>query len=155
MSRKEGRLMRWAALTVVALLVLAGCSRHKPPVGHWEGTYESSDTIIAAWLEIGKDGLVRVSAPDTTTIGPETTEAERQSIREEMVARLASGWNNVEPRKMDFDGDTFRKPGGFAPQMKWNAKKKQMTLVLYLGANPALDVPMRAVEEFSENPFAH
>jgi hypothetical protein len=30
-----------------------------------------------------------------------------------------------------------------------------MTLVLYLGANPALDVPMRAVEEFSENPFAH
>jgi hypothetical protein len=153
MSRKEGRLMRWAALTVVALLVLAGCSRHKPPVGHWEGTYESSDTIIAAWLEIEKDGLVRVSAPDTTTIGPETTEAERQSIREEMVARLASGWNNVEPRKMDFDGDTFRKPGGFAPQMKWNAKNKQMTLVLYLGANPALDVPMRAVEEFSENPF--
>lgn len=123
--------------------------------GSLGGHLRVSDTIIAAWLEIGKDGLVRVSAPDTTTIGPETTEAERQSIREEMVARLASGWNSVEPRKMDFDGDTFRKPGGFAPQMKWNAKKKQMTLVLYLGANPALDVPMRAVEEFSENPFAH
>jgi hypothetical protein len=147
--------MRLAGLVAVAMLVLSGCSQHKPPVGKWEGGYESADTIIAAWLEIGKDGLVRVSAPDTTNVAPETTEEERQALRDEMVARLAAGWNSVEPRKMDFDGDTFRKPGGFAPQMKWNAKKKQMTLVLYLGANPALYVPMRAVEEFSDNPFAH
>jgi hypothetical protein len=146
--------MRWAALTVVALLVLAGCSRHKPPVGRWEGTYESADTIVAAWLAIGKDGLVRVSAPDTTGIGPETTEDERQTLREEMATRLAAVWNSVEPRKMDFDGDTFRKPGGIAPQMKWDAGKKQMTLVRYLGANPALYVPMHAVEEFGD-PFAH
>jgi hypothetical protein len=30
-----------------------------------------------------------------------------------------------------------------------------MTLVLYLGANPALYVPMRAVDEFSADPFMH
>jgi len=145
--------MRWAVLAMVAVLALAGCSRHRPPVGKWEGGYESSDTIIAAWLEIGKDGQVRVSAPDTTDVAPDTTEEQRQTLREEMVARLASGWGSVEPRKMDFDGETFRKPGGFAPQMKWNAKKKQMILVLYLGANPGLDVPMRPVEEFTDNPF--
>lgn len=147
--------MRWAVQAVVVMLILTGCSRHQPPVGRWEGTYETSDTIIAAWLEIGKDGLIRVSAPDTTNIGPDTSEAERQSIRDDMVARLASGWGSVEPRKMDFDGHTFRKPGGFAPQMKWDAGTKQMTLALYLGANPALYVPMRQVAEFSENPFVH
>jgi len=145
--------MRWAALAMVAVLALAGCSRHKPPVGKWEGGYDSSDTIIAAWLEIGKDGQVRVSAPDTTNIAPDTTEEQRQDLRDEMVARLASGWGSVEPRKMDFDGDTFRKPGGIAPQMKWDAKNRQMTLVLYLGANPGLDVPLHSVEEFTDNPF--
>jgi len=147
--------MRWAALAMVAVLALAGCSRHKPPVGKWEGGYDSSDTIIAAWLEIGKDGQVRVSAPDTLNIAPDTTEEQRQDLRDEMVERLSSGWGSVEPRKMDFDGDTFRKPGGIAPQMKWNAKTKQMTLVLYLGANPGLDVPLHPVAEFTDNPFAH
>jgi hypothetical protein len=147
--------MRCAALAMVAMLALAGCSRHKPPVGKWEGGYTSSDTIIAAWLEIGKDGQVRVSAPDTTNIAPDTTEEQRRELRDEMVARLASGWGSVEPRKMDFDGDTFRKPGGIAPQMKWDAKSRQMTLVLYLGANPGLDVPLHPVDEFTENPFGH
>ena len=88
--------MRWAALAMVAVLALAGCSRHKPPVGKWEGGYDSSDTIIAAWLEIGKDGQVRVSAPDTLNIAPDTTEEQRQELRDEMVARLASGWGSVE-----------------------------------------------------------
>ncbi len=147
--------MRWAALAMVAVLVLGGCSRHKPPVGRWEGAYESSDTIIAAWLEIGKDGLIRVSAPDVTGITPDTSEEQRQVLRDEMVARLTSGWSSVVPRKMDFDGDTFRKPGHIAPEMKWDAKNRRMTLVLYLGANPGLDVPLHPVDEFTDNPFGH
>ncbi len=147
--------MRWTALAMVALLALAGCSRHTPPVGRWEGVYESSDTIIAAWLEIGKTGLIRVSAPDTTNIAEDATPADRQSIRDDMVARLVSGWGSVEPREMDFDGHTFRKPGHIAPEMIWDADSKQMTLVMYLGANPALKVPLRKIEEFSENPFPH
>jgi len=149
--------LKFSAATglVVALMLLAACSRPAPPVGRWEGSYESPTTIVAAWLEIGKTGLVRASAPNTTDIPPEAGDAERQSIRAEMIGRLAAGWGSIEPRKMDFDGRTFRKPGGIAPQMKWDAKKKQMTLVLYLGANPALGVPLRRVEAFSENPFVH
>jgi hypothetical protein len=147
--------MRWAIIAIIATLALAGCSRHQPPVGRWEGGYESSDTIIAAWLEIGKDGLVRVSAPDTTNIEPGTSAQQRQALRDEMVERLAAGWGGVEPRKMDFDGHVFRKPGGIAPQMIWNADDKEMTVVMYLGANPGLKVPMHAVKEFSEDPFGH
>ena len=45
--------------------------------------------------------------------------------------------------------------GHIAAQMIWDAESKQMTLVMYLGANPALNVPLRKVEEFSENPFTH
>lgn len=142
------------AVMVMALVALAACSHPPPPVGRWEGSYESPTTIVAAWLEIGKTGLVRVSAPNTSDIPPEVGDAERQSIRADMIGRLAAGWGSIEPRKMDFDGKVFRKPGRIAPQMKWDAKKKQMTLVLYLGANPALDVPLRRVEAFSENPFA-
>ncbi len=147
--------MRWVAVAMIAVLALAGCSRPTPPVGRWEGTYETSNTIIAAWLEIGKDRLVRISAPDTTDIAPDATQEQRQSIRDSMMAGLASGWGSVEPRKMEFDGHIFRKPGGIAAQMIWDAKTRQMTLVMYLGANPALDVPLRAVKDFSENPFAH
>ncbi len=141
---------------VIALMtfMVTACSRPAPPTGRWEGVYESPTTIIAAWLEIGKTGLIRVSAPNTSNIAPDATAADRQSIQEEMMARLASGWGSVEPRTMDFDGKTFRKPSGIAPQMKWDAKTKQMTLVLYLGANPALNVALHKVEYFSENPFA-
>lgn len=145
--------MRWAALALVAMMALAACSRPAPPVGRWEGWYESPTTIIVARLEIEKDGQVRVSAPDTTNIAPDTLEEQRQALREEMAARLAAGWGSVAPRRMDFDGDTFRKPGGIAPQITWNAKTRQMALVLYLGANPGLRVPLHPVEEFSENPF--
>lgn len=145
--------MRWAALALVAVLALAGCSRPAPPAGRWEGTYESSDTIVVARLEIGKDGRVRVSAPDTTNIPAGTTEEERQALRDEMSTRLAAGWDRVEPRKMEFDGETFRKPGGIAPQMKWDRKTGWMTLVLYLGARPGLNVRLQPVDDFSGNPF--
>lgn len=142
-----------AAVPVALALILVACSRPVPPTGRWEGAYESPTTIIAAWLEIGQTGLIRVSAPNSSNMPPDTTPADRQSIREDMIARLASGWGGVEPRKMDFDGKTFRMPGGIAPQMKWDAQTKQMTLILYLGAHPALSVPLRKVEDFSDNPF--
>ena len=141
------------ALLCLAPLCLAACSKPRPPVGKWEGGYQSGSVMVAARVEIGADGLVRVSAPDLANA--DGTEAQQAAQRDQLAAALATGWDGVAPRPFDFDGDTFRKPGGIAPQMKWDAKKKQMTLVLYLGANPALYVPMRAVEEFSENPFVH
>jgi hypothetical protein len=116
------------------------------------GTYETDDTMIAARLAIGADGLVKVSAPDLLNIDS-TPADQRGSLREQLSADLAGGWDTVVPRKMDFDGETFRKPGGIAPQMVWNAGKKKMLLVVYIGTQPSIRIPMREVGDFSDNPF--
>lgn len=144
--------MRPAALFLAVLALLAGCSKPAPPVGKWEGGYQSNSTLVAARVEIGPDGLVKVSAPDLT--GLESASPERMAqLRQELAADLAGGWDSVAPRPLDFDGDTFRKPGGVAPQMVWDKKTGQMTLEIYIGANPALPVPLRPVPDFHDNPW--
>jgi len=143
--------MRYLALAFVALTLLS-CSRAAPPVGKWEGTYESDDTMIAARLEIGADGLVKVSAPDLLNVGA-TPSDQRGGMREQLAGDLAGGWDEVVPRKLDFDGETFRKPGGIAPQMIWKASRKQMLLVVYIGTQPSIRIPLREVGDFSDNPW--
>lgn len=142
--------MRRFVLAALTVLVLGACSHPAPPQGRWEGTYESGDAMIAARLEVEADGQVRVSAPDLLDIGSDG----RDAMREKLAADLAGGWGEVVPRPMDFDGETFRKPGGIAPQMVWKAQGRQMWLVVYLGTRPGLRIPMREVGDFSDNPFA-
>ncbi len=139
---------------LLAATLLAACSDPAPPKGRWEGGYAQNGTIVVARVEIGADGMVRVSAPDITNMQnakPEQFEMERSRL----AAELASLWDGVAPRPFDFDGKTFRKPGGVAPQMVWDKATGQMTLMLYIGANPALPVPLRPVDGFHDNPFAH
>ena len=103
--------MRKTALAVLTTLALFSCSHPAPPAGRWEGAYESHDMMIAARLEIETDGQVRVSAPDLLDIGP-ASDDDRLGMRQKLAADLDSGWGEVTPRPMDFDGETFRKPGG-------------------------------------------
>jgi hypothetical protein len=144
--------MRKTLLFAVAALLLAACSKPTPPVGKWEGGTESGGTIVAARVEILPSGKVKVSAPDVTYVTG--NRARIDELRAQLAADLANGWDGVKPRSFDFDGDTFRKPGGVAPQMKWDKPSNQMTLELYIGANPALAVPLRPVSNFHDNPFA-
>jgi hypothetical protein len=137
-----------AALTPV----LAGCGKSQPPVGKWEGGYESGGDLVVARLEILPSGQVKVMAPDiTSAIGPRERIDE---LRARLAADLANGWSGVTPRTFEFDGKTFRKPGGIAPQMIWDKSTNQMTLELYIGARPAMPVPLRPVNDFHDNPFA-
>jgi hypothetical protein len=138
-------------LILIALLALAACSRPTPPVGKWEGGYESAGTVVAARVEILPNGQVRISAPDVTNAGEKPEEL--AAYRARLAADLANGWSAVGPRSFDFDGKTFRKPGGVAPQMVWDKDSNQMTLELYLGANPALPIPLRPVDGFHDNPW--
>ena len=140
---------RWIA--GFAILALAACSKGAPPVGKWEGGYDGGGTIVAARVEVGKDGMVRVSAPDLTNIV--ATEEQHARMRERLGADLAGAWDGVAPRAFDWDGKTFRKPGGFAPQMVWDKSTNQMTLELYIGANPALPVILRPVDIFHDSPW--
>ncbi|HVZ92140.1 MAG TPA: hypothetical protein VG843_10850 [Rhizomicrobium sp.] len=145
--------MRNFALAVLSVLAVASCSHPSPPQGRWEGHYESDDAMIVARLEIGADGKVRVSAPDLLDIAGASDE-DRQAMRQRLAEDLAQGWDEVAPRAMDFDGGVFRKPGGVAPQAIWDAKSRTMQLVVYLGARSALNIPMRAVGDFSDNPWS-
>ena len=147
--------MRMIAAAFVTALCLAagyGCSGHSnPPVGHWEGTFESNDTMIAARLEIDPKGMIFVSAPDAENFG-DSADA-RAAIRQSLAQTLSNGWGDVRPRTFDFDGRTFRKPGGVAPQMEWDPDSKAMTLLVYLGMRDAIRIPLHAVKDFSDNPW--
>ncbi len=147
-------MRRIACLLLLTVLpgLISACSKPTPPPGRWEGGYDANGTIIVARVEIGADGGVRVSAPDITNLQGAKPE-QLQQERERLSADLASGWDGVTPRIFDFDGKTFRKPGGVAPQMVWDKASNQMTLELYIGANPALPVPLRPVDGFHDDPF--
>jgi hypothetical protein len=135
----------------LCLLLLAGCAKHPPP-GKWEGGYMGGGTIVVARVEIGADGLVRVSAPDITNLSGTSPEA-MLNEQAQLQADLVEGWDRVKPREFKFDGKTFRKPGGVAPQMVWDEKTGQMTLQIFIGARAALPVVLRPVSDFHDSPF--
>jgi hypothetical protein len=139
-------------LFAVLALALAACSKPAPPVGKWEGGYESGGTIVAARVEILPSGQVKVSAPDVTYVTGSRVQIEE--LRARLSADLVNGWSEVKPRTFDFDGKTFRKPGGIAPQMVWDKDSNALTLELFIGAKPALPIPLRPVSDFHDNPFA-
>ena len=140
------------SVVLLAFLLLAACSKHAPPTGRWEGGYDGNGVMVAARVEIGPDGMVKVSAPDLTNI--QSARADQlEEMRRGLAAKLVTAWDEVQPRPFDFDGKTFRKQGGVAPQMVWDQSTNQMTVEIYIGMNPALPVPLRPVDNFHDNPW--
>ncbi len=146
--------MRPVVAVLFGAFLLASCSKSAPPVGRWEGTYEQSGTFIAARLELAPNAQVRISAPDVTDPSIDNDQ-DRSAMEQNMADRLAGAWGDVAPRPMDFDGTTFRKPGGIAPQIEWDRSSNTMTLFVYLGTRPAIRIPLHPVDDFSSNPWAH
>jgi hypothetical protein len=141
-----------AALAIALSFATFACGRSNPPLGRWEGTYETADTMIVARLEIDANGAIYVSAPDALEIRA-TDEGDREVIRQRLAIGLDRAWGDDTPRQFDFDGTVFRKPGGIAPQMEWDPGKKQMTLIVYPGTQPTVRVPLHAVGNFSVDPW--
>ena len=147
-----------ALLAVVAiglcLVGLSACSNSKtPPVGRWEGAFETPDATVTVRLEITSKGEIFLSAPNATDVENASAD-QRSAIRQRLANELAAGWSAIEARPLEFDGRVFRKPGGIAPQLEWNPDARQMTAVLYLGLRAALRVPLRPVTAFDSDPWA-
>jgi hypothetical protein len=132
----------------VLCVCLSACSDARPPTGRWEGVYEDSGVIIAARLEIAANGKVRVSAPNAITSEGPLSPADRANIVQQLQSRLAMSWPAVEPLPLEFDGHVFRKPGGVAPQLEWDAGKKRMTMIYYSGNRNSVRVALTSVGEF-------
>jgi hypothetical protein len=145
--------MRAIVSIVVAgiALGLSACSPAKPPVGRWEGSFQSPDTMIVARLKIEKNGAIFLSAPDALNVS--TDPDQRAIIRARLAQDLVSSWPLVQPRQMHFNGHIFRYPGRVAPQMKWDASTKTMTVIVYPGTLPEVDIPMHPVTSFSSDPW--
>jgi hypothetical protein len=147
------RIWTAAVLGVVGVVAIASCSQNKqPPIGRWEGTYETADEMVVARVEIVPNGTIYLSAPDALNITG-VPDDQRAPMRARLAATLASDWGSVEGRTLEFDGRVFRKPGGIAPQMEWNPDSQTMTVVAYLGMK-TVRIPLRAVKDFSADPWA-
>jgi hypothetical protein len=147
------RSLSAAAVAGLCLVAVLACSNAKtPPVGRWEGSYETADAMIVARLDISPKGEIYLSAPDAMDIDGVPPD-QRSVMRERLADGLKASWSDTQPRQFDFDGRVFRKPGGIAPQMEWNPNTGQMTVIVYLGLHPAIRIPMLAVKDFSSNPW--
>lgn len=139
---------------ILGAAVLNACAPAKtPPTGRWIGNYDVPGVMVDARLEIQPDGRVRVSAPNLVNVTV-NGEAQRVVLHAKLAAQLDRDWRLVEPRKMDFDGKVFRKPGGVAPQMEWNPETKTMILVFYFGMHKAVRITMQPVESYADDPWA-
>jgi hypothetical protein len=135
------------------LFAIWGCSRNAtPPEGSWEGTVTTPDVMVAVRLQITPKGEIFLSAPNVQDISA-VPDADRDVLRRRLSQQLLTEWGTVEPRHFDFDGRIFRKPGGIAPQMEWNPQTQQMSVMLYLGMHAAIRVPVRRVDNFSDDPW--
>ena len=135
-------------LTVAGLVVLSACADPAPPAGRWQGVYEGGDAMVAARLEIDPEGSVRVSAPNAFLNFAAMSTTERMEMRSELLAGLAAAWPSIGPMELTFDGKTFRKPGGVAPQLEWDNGRREMTLVVYPGLHDTIRFPLERVDHF-------
>src|SRR5262249_37863349 len=145
------RAMRSLVAAVIAIVLLAACSGSgpEPPVGRWEGFYSGAGVMIAARVEIGKGGRVRMSAPNAFMDFANMPEADKADVQRRLMASLASDWAAARAHRLDFDGHTFRNPGGVAPQLEWDAGTNHMTMFVYPGTKPTVRIELEPVKDFS------
>jgi hypothetical protein len=134
---------------VLSAAALAGCSENaQPPIGRWQGVYEDAGLMVVARLEIASNGAVRVSAPNASADLSAMPQIERAELRARLLSELAQSWDKVGTLPLEFDGKDFRKPGGVAPQLEWDAKGGRMTMIYYSGTRPSVRVPLNPVNRF-------
>ena len=137
------------AILAIAVFAAAGCSDSKtPPEGRWQGVYRDDGVMIAARVEVGGDGRVRLSAPNAFMDFAHMEPADIAGVERTLAVNLAAAWPKVAPRTLDFDGRVFRNPGGVAPQLEWTPNG-HMTMFVYPGSKPTIRIELEATREFA------
>jgi len=147
----EMRSLAGIQIALLTCLALAACSDARPPVGKWEGAYEDPALVIVARLEIDSAGHVRVSAPNAISEKQPLSEGERADLRAKLEDGLVVSWPRVAPLPLEFDGHSFHKHGGVAPQLEWDSTKQRMTLIFYSGSRRSVHVPLSPVRDFNDS----
>ena len=106
--------------------------------------------MIAARVEIAKNGDVRVSAPNAFMDFTSLSDDDRHEIAARLSSGLAQSWPHVQPHPFEFDGRVFRNPGGVAPQLELNSSTQHMTMYVYAGTKPTIRIDMEPVKEFGQ-----
>lgn len=140
----------WLVAILAIATVAVGCSRDHAPAGKWQGSYSGDDAIIVARVEVQPDGKVRVSAPDAFADFTVMDPGEKLAVEQNLRAGLAASWSKVAPRAFDYDGRIFRVPGGVAPQLRYDASTRHMTMYIYPGSKPTIRIDMEPVGQFSD-----
>lgn len=141
----------WFFAVLAIASVAVGCSDNRAPIGKWQGAYSGDNAIIVARVEVQSDGQVRVTAPDAFADYTQMSEADKMFVEQNLRAGLTASWPKVAPRKFDFDGHTFRVPGGVAPQLTYDSSTRHMTMYVYQGgAQPTLHIDMAPVAQFTD-----
>ena len=144
--------MRLIISVLLCAFVLSTCTKALPPVGRWEGTFQSGSTFVAARLELADGPSARIYAADVTDPNI-ATNADRLAMEQNLADRLAGAWGEVAPSPLAFDGITFRAPDRTAPLMVWDPASNAMTLYVYLAAQKAVLVSLHPVADFSASPW--
>jgi hypothetical protein len=147
------RLLGIAFVIGLCFAAAFGCAKAPPPAGRWQGSFESRDTIVVARLEIDAKGNIFLCAPDATDIAGSSGD-DRAAIRQRLSDGMNLAWGQTEPKRYEFDGRVFRKPGGVAPQLEWDPDQKSMTAVVYLGLRAAIRVPLHPVTQFTNDAWS-
>lgn len=144
--------MRPFVAALLGVFLLSSCSDPLPPVGRWEGTYQSGGTFIVARLELAAGPSARISTADVTDPSI-ASDSDRIAMEQNLAERLTGSWGEIAPSPLVFDGTTFRKPGGTAPLFVWDRAANTMMLYVYLGAQTAILVTLHPVAIFSADPW--
>ena len=144
-------LTRIAAFLCACFIAACSSADPLPPAGRWQGAHEDSRLIVIVRLQIDPKGAVRVSAPNAIGEFDAMPAEERNALRARLVSEVAQTWPGIGPMPLDFNGKEFRKPGGVAAQLEWDAANKRMTMIYYSGNRASVRVPLEPVGEFDNS----
>jgi hypothetical protein len=135
------------ALILLTLIGLAACRESDGLKGRWEGYSESQDWLIAARLELQKDGEMRASA--LSALVSDADLPRRHQLEDELRRGIKDQWTAVTKTDIEFKGNTITRKAGYAPLFVYEPRTQSMVFHFYAGGKLTEKVTLRPVKTFA------